>query len=166
MYVHMCRCRCCLVTSVVSKSMRPCGLQPSRLLCPWDSLDDSTGVGCHAALQGIFPLQAGSLPLSHQGSPYILKHLLYKHLYMYGASLVAQLVKNPSAMRETCNAGDLGSIPGLGRSPGEGKGYPFQYFGLENSMDSIVHGVTKSQPQLRDFHFLCIYVCIDIDIVC
>ena len=41
----------------------------------------------------------------------------------------------------TCNAGDLGSIPGLGRSPGEGKGYPLQYSGLENSMDCIVHGV-------------------------
>ena len=39
---------------------------------------------------------------------------------------------------------DLGSIPGLGRSPGEGKGYPLQYSGLENSMDSIVHGATKS----------------------
>ena len=35
----------------------------------------------------------------------------------------------------TCNAGDLGSIPGLGRSPGEGKGYPLQYSGLKNSMD-------------------------------
>ena len=45
----------------------------------------------------------------------------------------------------TCNAGDLGSIPGLGRSPGEGKGYPLQYSGLENSMDCIVHGVTNSQ---------------------
>ena len=44
------------------------------------------------------------------------------------------------------NAGDLGSIPGLGRSqPGEGKGYPLQYSGLENSMDYTVHGVTKSQ---------------------
>ena len=84
-------------------------------------------------------------------------------------SLIAQLVKNPSAMQEipvwslgwedplerdrlptpvflgfpcgsagkeaTCNAGDLGSIPGLERSPGEGKGYPSQYSGLENSMD-------------------------------
>ena len=39
----------------------------------------------------------------------------------------------------TRNAGDLGSIPGLGRSPGEGKGSPLQYFGLENSMDCIVH---------------------------
>ena len=43
-----------------------------------------------------------------------------------------------------CNAGDLGSIHGLGRSPGEGKGYPLQYSGLENSMDCIVHGVAKN----------------------
>ena len=49
--------------------------------------------------------------------------------------------------------GDLGSIPGLGRSPGEGKGYPLQYFGLENPMDYIVHSVTKSQTLLSDFHF-------------
>ena len=52
-----------------------------------------------------------------------------------------------------CSAGDLGSIPGLGRSPGEGKGYPLQYLGLENSMNCIVHGVTKSQTRLGDFHF-------------
>ena len=43
-----------------------------------------------------------------------------------------------------CNAGDPSSFPGLGRSSGEGKGYPLQYSGLENSMDCIVHGVTKS----------------------
>ena len=43
-----------------------------------------------------------------------------------------------------CNAGDLGLIPGLGRSPGEGKGYPLQYSGLENSMDCIVHGLKES----------------------
>ena len=51
-----------------------------------------------------------------------------------------------SAGRESaCNVGDLGSTPGLGRCPGGGKGYPLQDSGLENSMDSIVHGVTKSQ---------------------
>ena len=50
-----------------------------------------------------------------------------------------------------CNVGDLGSIPGLGRLPGEGKGYPLQYSGLENSMDYIVHGVEKSQTLLSDF---------------
>ena len=53
----------------------------------------------------------------------------------------------------TCNARDLGSISGLGRSPGEGKGYPIQYSGLENSTDCLVHGVAKSQTQLSDFHF-------------
>ena len=46
-------------------------------------------------------------------------------------------------------SGDLGSIPGLGRSPGEGKDYPLQYSGLGNSMDCIVHGVTKRQTQHR-----------------
>ena len=49
-----------------------------------------------------------------------------------------------SGKESTCNAGDLGSILGLRRSPEEGKCYPLQYSGLENSMDSIVHGVTKS----------------------
>ena len=53
----------------------------------------------------------------------------------------------------TGNVGDLGSIFGLGRSPGEGKGYPLQYSDLENSMDYIVHGVVKSQTQLSDFDF-------------
>ena len=54
-----------------------------------------------------------------------------------------------SAGKESaCSAGDLGSIPGLGRSPGEGKGSPLQYSDLENSMDSLVHGVATS-----DFHF-------------
>ena len=51
-----------------------------------------------------------------------------------------------------CNVGDLGSIPGLGRFSGEGKGYPLQYSGLENSMDCIVHGVAKSWTRLNNFH--------------
>ena len=51
------------------------------------------------------------------------------------------------------NAGDLGSIPGLERSPGEGKGYPLQCSGLENFIDCIVHGVAKSGTRLSDFHF-------------
>ena len=47
----------------------------------------------------------------------------------------------------------IGKVPGLGRSPGEGNGYPLQYSGLENSMDCIVHGVARSQTRLSDFHF-------------
>ena len=61
--------------------------------------------------------------------------------------------QDDSAGKESaCIVGDLSSIPGLGSSPGEGKGYPFQYSGLENSMDCIVHGVTKSWTQLSNFH--------------
>ena len=57
-----------------------------------------------------------------------------------------------------CNVGDLGSIPGLGRFPREGNGYPLQYFGLKNSMDrgawqATIHGVAKSWTQLSNFHF-------------
>ena len=48
-----------------------------------------------------------------------------------------------------CNARDLGSIPRLGRSPGEGKGYPLQYSGLEDSMDCTVHGVAESDTTER-----------------
>ena len=56
------------------------------------------------------------------------------------------------------NGGDLGSIPGLGRSPGEGNGYPLWYSCLENFMDrgawqATVHGVAKSRTQMSDFHF-------------
>ena len=58
-----------------------------------------------------------------------------------------------SAGKESArNAGNLGSIPGLERSPGGGKGYPLQYSGLENSMDCIVRGVAKSGTQLSGFH--------------
>ena len=61
---------------------------------------------------------------------------------------MAQLVKNPSALWEA-------KVQSLGRedSPGEGSGHPLQYSGLVKSMDCIVHGVTKSQTQLSDFHF-------------
>ena len=54
--------------------------------------------------------------------------------------------------------GNTRSIPGLGRSPWEGTGCPLQYSGLENSMDYIVHGVTKSQSWLSDFHFHMVHL--------
>ena len=64
-----------------------------------------------------------------------------------------------SAGKESaCNVGDLGAIPGLGRPPGEGKGHPLQYFGLENSMDCVVHRVTKSWIWLSDFHIVIPYL--------
>ena len=63
-----------------------------------------------------------------------------------------------SAGKESaCNVGDLCLIPGLGSSPGEGKGYPLQYSGLKNSMECIIHGVAKSQIWLSDFHFISLH---------
>ena len=53
-----------------------------------------------------------------------------------------------------CNAGNLGSISGLGRSPGERKGYPLQFSGLENSMDYIVHGESDTTVLLSFSVFL------------
>ena len=56
-----------------------------------------------------------------------------------------------------CNVGDLGLIPSLGRSPGEGKGDPFQYSGLENSMDCIVHGGHKELDTTEQLSLSCMY---------
>ena len=56
-----------------------------------------------------------------------------------------------TSKESACNVEDLGLIPGLGRSPGEGNSYPLQYSGLENSVGCIIHGVAKSQTQLSDF---------------
>ena len=73
---------------------------------------------------------------------------------------MGSLLPRSSAGKESaCIAGDLGSIPGLGRSPGEGNSHPLQYSGLENSMDCIVHRVAKSWTQLGDFHFSLHFHC-------
>ena len=77
------------------------------------------------------------------------------HMLSRWASQMAQMVKNPS----TCNEGDLGLIPGLGRSSEEGNSYLYQYFCLENSTDrgawqpQTPHGITKSRTWLSDIHF-------------
>ena len=87
MYIYVSR-------SVVSDSLRPHGLQPARLLCPWDFPGKSTGVGCHFLLQRIFPTQGSNpgLPhcrqmlyhLSHQGSPIYV----YTHTYLLENTLM------------------------------------------------------------------------------
>ena len=66
-----------------------------------------------------------------------------------------------SAGKESAyKTGDLGSIPGSGRSPGGGKGYPLQYSGLENSMDYTVHGVTKSLSRLFIYTYIFLVDCL------
>ena len=90
---------------------------------------------CNAGDPGSIP---GSDRSSGEGIGYPLQY--------YWASLVTQLVKNPLAIRDTC-------VQSLGweDSPEDGKGYPLQYSGLENSMNCIVHGVAKSWTRLSDF---------------
>ena len=70
-----------------------------------------------------------------------------------GFATESSILCGSAGKESACHAGDLGSIPGSGRSPGEGKGYPLQHSGLENSMDCIVHGVPKSRTRLSDFPF-------------
>ena len=79
------------------------------------------------------------------------------YLIFFRQNAIAYLIDSSGldGKESACEAGDLGSIPGSGRSPGEGNGYPFQYPCLENFMDRrawwvTVHGVTKSQTQLSD----------------
>ena len=68
-----------------------------------------------------------------------------EHLPFRAAFLQTGLPCSSADKESACNVGDLGSIPGSGRSPKDGKGYSLQYSGLENFMDCIVHGVAKSQ---------------------
>ena len=89
----------------------------------------------------LFPSQIKILRL--QTYLYLQTLLLDLWLYHFWASLVAQLVKNPPAMRETW----------VGRSSGEGNGYPLQYSDLENTIDCTVHGVAKNRTWLTNVHF-------------
>ena len=84
-----------------------------------------------------------NLPVSLAGV--VLKHCFKFIYFCFPGGLAGK--------ESACNVEDLGSILGLGRSPGEEKGYPLQYPGLENSVDCIVHGAAKSRTQLNDFHF-------------
>ena len=106
-------------------------------------LQANTGVGCHALLQGIFLTQGSNL------------HLLWL-LHMLWPPYLLDFSGSSDSKVSAYNAGDSGSVPVLGRSPGEGNGKPLQYSCLENPIDSgawwaTVHRVAKSQTQLSDF---------------
>ena len=78
---------------------------------------------------------------------YLCLYYFYNHKGFPGGSV---------GKESACNARDLDLIPGQ-RSAGEGKGYPLQYSGLENSMDYTVHGVTKSRTRLSDCHSITLF---------
>ena len=119
---------------------------------------------CDGVIKGRFchdPGPHSSRLLSQIHSPEVCPLLVLGCLYLEGKLLTKSLALldfpgGSESKESTCNVGDLGSIPGLGRSPGEGNGNPLQYSCLENSMDrgawwSPVLGVAKSRPCLSDF---------------
>ena len=123
---------------------------------PWNSLGQNTGVGSLFLLQQIFPTQGSNPGLPHWRP--VLYQLSYKespastvsHVNCMYPQYMMGFPCGSASKESVCNVGDLGSTPWLGRSPREGKGYPLQYSGLENSMDCIVHAVAKSRTWLRD----------------
>ena len=133
-------------------------MYPARLLCLWDFPGKNIGVGCHFLLQwrGRHPYKwrvpnKGKSPT--KGQP-----LLSFQIFSY-VSCFLDFPGSSDGKESACNVGDLGSIPGLGRSPVQGSGFPLQYPGQENSMDrgawqATVHRVIKSRTQLSNLHSL------------
>ena len=169
----------------MSDSVRPHRRKPTRLPHPWDSPGKNTGVGCHFLLQCMkvkseskaaqsCPTRSDPMDCSLPGSSVhgifqarVLKWgaMAFFEIQKYAALNKIKFISHPvrrgfpcgSAGKESaCNVGDLGLIPGLGKSPGEGNGNPLQYSRLENSMDrgawwaAVSCGVTKSRIQLSD----------------
>ena len=133
----------------MSDSVRPHGLQPTRLPRPWDSPGKNTGVGCH------FLLQCRKVKSESEVAQWCPTPSDPMDCSLQGSSIrgICQArVLEWSAIAFSVNAGDTGSIPESGRSPGERNVNPLQYSCLESSAQRIlvgysVHGVSKSQTQ-------------------
>ena len=156
----------------MSESLWPLWLQHTRLPCPslsprvcWNSCP--LILWCYPTIpSSVAPFSSCPQSLPASGS-FLISQLFSSGGQSIGASTSALALPMNiqgwfplgdfpcgSAGKESiCNVGDLGSVPELGRSPGEGKGYTLQYSGLENSMGCIVYGVSKSWTRLSDFHF-------------
>ena len=133
----------------MSDALRPHGVQPARLLCPWNSPGKKTGVGCHSLLQGIFATQGLNLGLWH------CRQILYR--LSHQGIIIGSFLKNPRGL--LIGTADSSS---LGENSGEGNGIPLQYSCLENPTDegawwAAVHGVAKSWTQLSNFTFTFIF---------
>jgi len=149
-------------------SVRPHGLQPTRLLHPWDFLGKSTGVGCHCLLCLFVSIGYPFQDFHKNGIIYyvafsdwllsfsvMLSRYIKLKLKTISASFFLWLPRWLSGKESTCQTGDADLIPGLGRSPLEGNGNQLQYSCLENPMDrrSLVGYSpwgTKSQIRLSN----------------
>ena len=112
---------------------------------------------CNARDPGLIPGVRRS-PEVGNGNPLQYSCLENPMHRVSGSSDGREFPGGSDSKESACSAGDLGSVPGSGKSPGEGNGYPLQYSGLENSLDrgpwqAIVHGVITSWTWLCNFHF-------------
>ena len=162
----------------MSDSLPPHGLYPTRLLCPWDFPDNSTGMDCHFLLQCMkvqslshvqlfvtlwtaayqAPLSLGFSRQEHwTGVPWPSPRIEDRVVMNLSCG---QCPRWCSGKKCACNAGDtgdLGLIPGLGKSPGGANGNLLQYFFLKSPMGRGVHWVAKSRTQLSSHakHYSC-----------
>ena len=133
-------CCCCLVAKLCLTICDPMDCSPPRILCPWDSSGKSTGVGCPSLFQGIFLTQGSNPHLLLWQADSLAREPSGKLRHMY-ISLPLFLKGFPwgsDSKASAYNAGDPGSIPGSGSSPGEGNGNSLQYSCLENPVDGGV----------------------------
>ena len=149
----------------MSNSVRPHRWQPTRLCHPWDSPGKNTGVGCHFLLQSmklksesevaqLCPTLSDPMDCSLPGSS--VHGIFQARVLEWGAiaptPVFLGFLGSSAGKESICNAGDLGSIPGSGRSPGEGNGNPLQCSCLENPRDggpwwAAISGVGQSRTE-------------------
>ena len=139
----------------MSDSVRPHRRKPTRLPHPWDSPGKNNGVGCHFLLQC---MKVKSESQVAQSCPTLSDPMDYSLPASSVHGIFQARVLEWVAIAFSSNAGNPVSIPGLGRSHGEGNGIPLQYSCLGNPINrgawrATVHGVTKSQTRLSDFTF-------------
>ena len=100
--------------------------------------------------RGGVPASSWKVRKGKKWKPYLVQVLLTDIVLLGSFNYLKGFPGGSDCKEFSYNVGDLGSIPGLGRSPGEGNGCPLQYSGLENSMNCMVHGVTKSRTRMSD----------------
>ena len=130
--------------------MLPYGLWPTRLLCPWDSPGNKTEMGCHFLFQRIFPTQ-GSNP--HLLCLLFGRQVLYHQHHLESQTVFSGFPGSSAGKESTRKAGDPQSIPGSGRCPGEGIGYPLQF-----SWASLMAQLVKNSPLGHIYHIETSYI--------
>ena len=145
-------CPVTLVLSVISKDLR---IKRAELMSTDTAYRSHSGVKDPEALQvaPLHPPKPSPSKSKTEPSNISLQSSYHTLTVILRPSPIKCFPCGSAGKESACNVGDLGSIPGFGRSPGEGRGCPLQYSGLANCIDCVFYGVAKSRTQLSDFPF-------------